>query len=60
MLTYLYVAIETIQKRPRTPLTNNPTMDYQTAGSGLAQRRPRPFWLSDEVHIQSKPFPVYH
>ncbi|KAM7475900.1 hypothetical protein LguiB_023143 [Lonicera macranthoides] len=47
---YLYVTMETIQKRPRTPLTNNPTMDYQTAGSGLVQRRPRPFWLSDEVN----------
>ena len=39
-------------KRPRTPPTNNPAMDYQTADSEHVLKRSRPFGISDEVHIQ--------
>ncbi|KAG6658615.1 hypothetical protein CIPAW_04G173900 [Carya illinoinensis] len=39
-----------ILKRPRTPPTNNPAMDYQTADSEHVLKRSRPFGLSDEVH----------
>uniref|UniRef100_A0A0A0LG07 CTLH domain-containing protein n=1 Tax=Cucumis sativus TaxID=3659 RepID=A0A0A0LG07_CUCSA len=38
-----------ILKRPRTPPTNNPTMDYQTADSEHVLKRSRPFGLSEEV-----------
>lgn len=38
-----------ILKRPRTPPTNNPTMDYQTADSEHVLKRARPFGLSEEV-----------
>lgn len=38
-----------ILKRPRTPPTNNPVMDYQTADSEHVLKRPRPFGISDEV-----------
>ncbi|XP_008456943.1 topless-related protein 4-like isoform X1 [Cucumis melo] len=37
-----------ILKRPRTPPTNNPTMDYQTADSEHVLKRSRPFGLSEE------------
>ncbi|KAK0571561.1 hypothetical protein LWI29_018147 [Acer saccharum] len=37
-------------KRPRTPPTNNPAMDYQTADSEHVLKRPRPFGMSDEVN----------
>ncbi|KAJ9688701.1 hypothetical protein PVL29_014377 [Vitis rotundifolia] len=37
-----------ILKRPRTPPTNNPAMDYQTADSEHVLKRPRPFGISDE------------
>ena len=39
-----------ILKRPRTPPTNNPTMDYQTADSDHVMKRTRPFGISDEVN----------
>ncbi|KAG7021233.1 Topless-related protein 4 [Cucurbita argyrosperma subsp. argyrosperma] len=39
-----------ILKRPRTPPTNNPTMDYQTADSEHVLKRARPFGLSEEVN----------
>lgn len=39
-----------ILKRPRTPPTNNPAMDYQTADSEHVLKRPRPFGISDEVN----------
>ncbi|KAL5769032.1 hypothetical protein ACOSQ2_015815 [Xanthoceras sorbifolium] len=39
-----------ISKRPRTPPTNNPAMDYQTADSEHVLKRPRPFGISDEVN----------
>ncbi|KAJ8753195.1 hypothetical protein K2173_017783 [Erythroxylum novogranatense] len=39
-----------ILKRPRTPPTNNPAMDYQTADSEHVLKRPRPFGMSDEVN----------
>ncbi|KAK9269702.1 hypothetical protein L1049_001480 [Liquidambar formosana] len=35
-------------KRPRTPPTNNPAMDYQTADSEHVLKRSRPFGISDE------------
>ncbi|XP_020537820.1 topless-related protein 4 isoform X2 [Jatropha curcas] len=38
-----------IIKRPRTPPTNNPAMDYQTADSEHVLKRTRPFGISDEV-----------
>ncbi|XAR67781.1 hypothetical protein NMG60_11002680 [Bertholletia excelsa] len=37
-------------KRPRTPPTNNPAMDYQTADSDNVLKRSRPFGISDEVN----------
>ncbi|XP_015894468.3 topless-related protein 4-like isoform X2 [Ziziphus jujuba] len=37
-------------KRPRTPPTNNPAMDYQTADSELVLKRSRPFGMSDEAN----------
>lgn len=37
-------------KRPRSPPTNNPAMDYQTADSEHVLKRSRPFGLSDEVN----------
>ncbi|CAK9141273.1 unnamed protein product [Ilex paraguariensis] len=40
-----------ILKRPRTPPTNNPAMDYQTADSEHVLKRSRPFGISDEVNI---------
>ncbi|XP_019183891.1 PREDICTED: topless-related protein 4-like isoform X1 [Ipomoea nil] len=40
-------------KRPRTPPTNNPPLDYQTADSEHVLKRPRPFGISDEVHNMS-------
>ncbi|KAG6662498.1 topless-related protein 4-like isoform X3 [Carya illinoinensis] len=39
-----------ILKRPRTPPTNNPVMDYQTADSEHVLKRPRHFGISDEVN----------
>ncbi|XP_062148973.1 topless-related protein 4-like isoform X2 [Alnus glutinosa] len=39
-----------ILKRPRTPPTNNPAMDYQTADSEHVLKRSRPFGISDEVN----------
>ncbi|GLT27833.1 hypothetical protein SLA2020_028040 [Shorea laevis] len=39
-----------VLKGPRTPPTNNPTMDYQTADSEHVLKRSRPFGLSDEVN----------
>ncbi|XP_057967395.1 topless-related protein 4-like isoform X2 [Malania oleifera] len=39
-----------ILKRPRTPPTNNPALDYQTADSEHVLKRPRPFGISDEVN----------
>ncbi|XP_034223310.1 topless-related protein 4-like isoform X3 [Prunus dulcis] len=37
-------------KRPRTPPTNNPTMDYQTADSEHVLKRSRPFGITDEAN----------
>ncbi|XP_010250163.1 PREDICTED: protein TOPLESS-like [Nelumbo nucifera] len=39
-----------ILKRPRTPTTNNPAMDYQTADSEHVLKRSRPLGMSDEVN----------
>uniref|UniRef100_A0A2P2LW21 CTLH domain-containing protein n=1 Tax=Rhizophora mucronata TaxID=61149 RepID=A0A2P2LW21_RHIMU len=39
-----------VLKRPRTPPTNNPALDYQTADSELVLKRARPFGFSDEVN----------
>lgn len=46
--TYLY-DITAIVKRPRTPPTNNPAVDYQTADSEHVLKRTRTFGISDEV-----------
>ncbi|KAG9138676.1 hypothetical protein Leryth_018567 [Lithospermum erythrorhizon] len=37
-----------VMKRARTPPSNNPVVDYQTADSEHALKRSRPFGLSDE------------
>ncbi|XP_059644986.1 topless-related protein 4-like isoform X2 [Cornus florida] len=37
-------------KRPWTPPTNNPAMDYQTADSDLVLKRSKPFGISEEVN----------
>ncbi|XP_050387989.1 topless-related protein 4-like [Argentina anserina] len=37
-------------KRPRTPPTNNPAMDYQTADSEHVLKRSRPFGVTDEAN----------
>ncbi|KAH6832337.1 WUS-interacting protein 2 [Perilla frutescens var. hirtella] len=37
-------------KRPRTPPTNNPALDYQTADSEHVLKRSRPFGVPEEVH----------
>ncbi|KAI5680896.1 hypothetical protein M9H77_02123 [Catharanthus roseus] len=39
-----------ILKRPRTPPTNNPAMDYQTADSEHVLKRTRPFGISEEAN----------
>ena len=52
MYFYLFVSfimVAAILKRPRTPPTNNPAMDYQTADSEHVLKRSRPFGISDEV-----------
>ncbi|CAN1215386.1 Topless-related protein 4 [Linum perenne] len=36
-------------KRPRTPPTSNPAIDYQTADSERVMKRSRPFGMSEEV-----------
>lgn len=43
-------------KRPRTPPTGNPSMDYQTADSDHVLKRTRPFGISDEVLIKTHNF----
>jgi len=47
-----------ILKRPRTPPTNNPAMDYQTADSDHVLKRTRPFGISDEVQYLLSIFSV--
>ncbi|CAN1215382.1 Topless-related protein 4 [Linum perenne] len=37
-------------KRPRTPPTSNPAIDYQTADSERVMKRSRPFGMSEEVN----------
>lgn len=49
LFMYLLVLIAAMLKRPRTPPTNNPTMDYQTADSEHVLKRSRPFGITDEV-----------
>ncbi|KAK2996120.1 hypothetical protein RJ639_029420, partial [Escallonia herrerae] len=44
-------AVASMLKRPRTPPSNNPAMDYQTADSEHVLKRSRPFGISDEVNI---------
>ncbi|XP_022749661.1 topless-related protein 4-like isoform X2 [Durio zibethinus] len=39
-----------ILKRPRTPPTNNPALDYQSADSEHVLKRSRPFGIPDEVN----------
>ncbi|XVE54456.1 hypothetical protein DITRI_Ditri03aG0082800 [Diplodiscus trichospermus] len=39
-----------ILKRPRTPPTNNPALDYRSAASELVLKRSRPFGMPDEVN----------
>ncbi|KAI7728572.1 hypothetical protein M8C21_001090 [Ambrosia artemisiifolia] len=46
-------------KRPRTPPTNNPAADYQTADSEHVLKRTRAFGISDEVnHLPVNILPV--
>lgn len=45
--------IASMLKRPRTPPSNNPAMDYQTADSEHVMKRTRPFGISEEVHTIS-------
>ncbi|KAC9488809.1 hypothetical protein E3N88_45745 [Mikania micrantha] len=48
-----------ILKRPRTPPTNNPAVDYQTADSEHVLKRTRAFGISDEVnHLPVNILPV--
>lgn len=44
-----YVMIASMVKRPRTPPTNNPALDYQTADSEHVLKRSRPFGAPEEV-----------
>ncbi|KAL4179676.1 hypothetical protein AMTRI_Chr13g88480 [Amborella trichopoda] len=45
-------------KRPRTPPTNNPAVDYQTADSEHVLKRGRPMGVSDEVNLPVNIMPV--
>ncbi|KAK6124891.1 hypothetical protein DH2020_041377 [Rehmannia glutinosa] len=45
-----YVMIASMLKRPRTPPTNNPALDYQTADSEHVLKRSRPFGVQEEVN----------
>ncbi|KAG8379818.1 hypothetical protein BUALT_Bualt07G0129000 [Buddleja alternifolia] len=47
---YQYVMIASMLKRPRTPPTNNPALDYQTADSEHVLKRSRPFGLPEEAN----------
>ncbi|XP_011017798.1 PREDICTED: topless-related protein 4-like isoform X2 [Populus euphratica] len=47
-----------ILKHPRTPPTNNPAIDYQTADSEHVLKRPRAFGLSDEVNLPINIMPI--
>ncbi|KAK9060713.1 hypothetical protein SSX86_021419 [Deinandra increscens subsp. villosa] len=48
-----------ILKRPRTPPTNNPAVDYQTADSDHVLKRTRTFGISEEVnHLPVNILPV--
>lgn len=49
LIMHLLIMIGAILKRPRTPPTNNPVMDYQTADSEHVLKRSRPFGVTDEV-----------
>ncbi|KAL0441640.1 UNVERIFIED_CONTAM: Topless-related protein 4 [Sesamum radiatum] len=40
-------------KRPRTPPTNNPALDYQTADSEHVLKRSRPFGMPEELCVWS-------
>lgn len=48
--------VAAILKRPRTPPTNNPAMDYQSADSEHVLKRSRPFGMPDEVSVASNIF----
>ncbi|XP_035839983.1 topless-related protein 4 isoform X1 [Helianthus annuus] len=51
---------EALLKRPRTPPTNNPAVDYQTADSEHVMKRTRTFGISDEQvnHMPVNMLPV--
>ncbi|XP_038711206.1 topless-related protein 4-like isoform X2 [Tripterygium wilfordii] len=49
-LTVTNNADAAILKRPRTPPTNKPAMDYQTEDTSHMLKRSRPFGISDEVN----------
>lgn len=44
-----YVMIVSMLKRPRTPPTNNPALDYQTADSEHVLKRSRPSGIQEEA-----------
>lgn len=48
-----YVMIASMLKRPRTPPTNNPALDYQTADSEHLLKRSRPFAIQEEASIST-------
>ena len=43
------VFVAAFPKRPRTPPTKNPAVNYQTADSEPVTKRSRPLGVSDEV-----------
>ncbi|KAJ6834127.1 topless-related protein 1-like isoform X1 [Iris pallida] len=45
-------------KRPMTPPSSNPIVDYHSADSEHVHKRPRPMGISDEVGISSSHMPV--
>ena len=60
---YIFVVfcsfLAALLKRPRTPPANNSAVDYQTADSDHALKRPRAFGISNEVlHNNSFVFSV--
>ena len=61
---YIYICccfffLAALLKRPRTPPANNSAVDYQTADSDHALKRPRAFGISNEVlHNNSFVFSV--
>ena len=58
LLLCIFIVVALL-KRPRSPPTNNPAIDYQTADSEHVLKRSRPFGLSDEVSTETWPCPLH-